>query len=88
MRQKYGKHWWWMSFPLAYVSQYVMLMGLTLPLHSVSFSTAPWHWLWDDAAVVMCITGTKKHKESIRCFSNHNGSLLRWQHRVHHKCCH
>ncbi|KAL0017730.1 hypothetical protein WJX77_011017 [Trebouxia sp. C0004] len=57
MRQKFGKHWWWMSFFLAYVSQYIMLVGLTLPLHSASFSTTPWHWLWDDAAVVMCITG-------------------------------
>lgn len=57
MRSRYGQHWWWLSFFLVYVSQYFMLMGLTLPLYSASFSTAPWQWQTDSLAFVVCLTG-------------------------------
>ncbi|KAL3136755.1 hypothetical protein ABBQ38_005471 [Trebouxia sp. C0009 RCD-2024] len=57
MRKKYGRNWWWMSFFLAYISQHFMLLGLTLPLYSSSFSAAPWHWRWDGLAVAMCLSG-------------------------------
>ena len=57
MRQKYGRQWWWMSFFLAYVSQYIMLLGLTLPLYSANFSVSPWHWCCDGIALAVCFTG-------------------------------
>lgn len=35
MRATYGRHWWWLSFFLTYLSQQFMLVGLTLPYYGV-----------------------------------------------------
>lgn len=64
MRKKCGRNWWWMSFFLAYVSQHLMLLGLTLPLYSASFSWTPWQWRFDGLAVVMCLSGISNRSRS------------------------
>ena len=35
----------------------VMLVGLTLPLHSIHSSSKPWHPVWDTAAAAGCLLG-------------------------------
>ena len=57
LRQQHGKHFWWTSFFVTYLSQHAMLLGLTLPLYSTSFSMSCWCWRWDGSAAITCVTG-------------------------------
>ncbi len=43
-KRKQSKHFWWYAFFYAYLSQQLMLVGLTLPLWAVSFRPAPLSW--------------------------------------------
>ncbi|GJP32351.1 hypothetical protein CLOM_g16948 [Closterium sp. NIES-68] len=56
MRRQYGRHWWWLSFPLVYVFQHVLLVGLTLPLYAVHASASPLSPL-DLLAASLALTG-------------------------------
>jgi len=51
-KRRESKHFWWYSFFYAYLSQQVMLVGLTLPLWAVSFRSAPL-----GAADLLCAAG-------------------------------
>jgi steroid 5-alpha reductase family enzyme len=53
-----GKHrWWWLSFFAAYLSQHVMLVGITWPLLVVHTDPTPWHPVWDTLVAVVAIAG-------------------------------
>jgi hypothetical protein len=54
---RFGRHWWWMSFFAAYISQHFMLMGITWPLLSIHTVNLPWHPVWDTLALAICVTG-------------------------------
>ncbi len=60
-RAKYKKYWWWLSFFLVYVSQQVLLVGISLPLYSIYFSerrNQQWNLLgWDGVATLCCLSG-------------------------------
>lgn len=43
-KRKESKHFWWYSFFYAYLSQQLMLVGLTLPLWAASFRAVPLSW--------------------------------------------
>eukprot|EP00955_Chlamydomonas_euryale_P014155 152570-Chlamydomonas_euryale.AAC.4 len=58
MRASIGEaRWWWVSFFAAYLSQHVMLMGITLPLYFVYADPAPWHPVWDTLAAAVAAGG-------------------------------
>mmetsp|Transcript_17909 Transcript_17909/g.50452 ORF Transcript_17909/g.50452 Transcript_17909/m.50452 type:complete len:448 (+) Transcript_17909:3-1346(+) len=48
--------WWWMSLFVAYLSQQVMLFGITLPLYHIYSDASPWN-AFDTAAMVLCMFG-------------------------------
>jgi hypothetical protein len=52
-----GKHWPWLSFFAAYLSQHVMLMGITWPLYTIHTSGLPWDPVWDFLAAATAIAG-------------------------------
>ncbi|KAL5699430.1 hypothetical protein ACHQM5_030336 [Ranunculus cassubicifolius] len=56
MRKQYGKHWWWISFFVVYVSQQVFLMGICLPMYAVNSTDKPWN-NWDSTATFICLSG-------------------------------
>ncbi|PIA40875.1 hypothetical protein AQUCO_02400140v1 [Aquilegia coerulea] len=56
MRIQYGKHWWWISFFLVYVSQQVLLMGICLPIYAVNSIDKAWN-SWDSIATFVCLIG-------------------------------
>lgn len=56
MREKYGKHWWWISFFAVYVSQQIFLMGICLPMYAIHSSNKSWD-TWDSIATFTCMTG-------------------------------
>ncbi|KAF9616286.1 hypothetical protein IFM89_029062 [Coptis chinensis] len=56
MRKQYGKHWWWVSFFVVYVSQQVFLMGICLPMYAVNCTDAPWN-TWDSIGTFVCLCG-------------------------------
>lgn len=53
-RRRYGWHWSWISFFVAYASQHLMLVGLCLPLYAIYSSDRPWS-LWDTGATAVCL---------------------------------
>lgn len=55
-RKQHGKHWFWTSFFLVFVSQHIFLVGLTLPIYTVYQSRLPWN-AWDILACVLCVAG-------------------------------
>lgn len=55
-RTSLGRYWSMASFFLVYVSQHLMLIGLTLPLYAVHTSTKPFNWI-DGAAAALCLIG-------------------------------
>lgn len=57
MRRKAGRNWWWQSFFLVYISQQLMLMGLTLPLYAISTTSAPGKAWLDTLAAAICLSG-------------------------------
>ncbi|KAF8379850.1 hypothetical protein HHK36_029299 [Tetracentron sinense] len=56
MRKQYAKHWWWVSFFAAYLSQQVFLIGICLPMYAVYSIEKPWS-TWDSIATTICICG-------------------------------
>src|SRR5690348_4598097 len=60
-RAQYKKYWWWLSFFLVYVSQQVLLVGISLPLYSIYFSerrNQQWNLFgWDGIATVLSLSG-------------------------------
>ncbi|GAX75621.1 hypothetical protein CEUSTIGMA_g3065.t1 [Chlamydomonas eustigma] len=52
-----GRHWPWLSFFAAYLSQHVMLMGITWPFFTIHSSGLPWDPLWDFLATATAVTG-------------------------------
>lgn len=56
MRRQFGAHWVWVQLFAVYGVQHLMLVGLTLPWHSIAFSGAPWSWL-DSTATCAAIAG-------------------------------
>lgn len=54
--EKFGRHWWWMSFFVAYLSQQPMLVGLTVPIWYAVSVDAPWSWI-DSLATAGAILG-------------------------------
>eukprot|EP00300_Choanocystis_sp_HF-7_P033509 c45864_g1_i1.p1 GENE.c45864_g1_i1~~c45864_g1_i1.p1 ORF type:complete len:368 (+),score=58.92 c45864_g1_i1:29-1105(+) len=57
MRNKYGSMWTLVSFPLAYLSQQLMLVGLVAPFYAIVHSSAvPWGAL-DFACLAGCVAG-------------------------------
>jgi hypothetical protein len=57
MRASFGKRWWWVSFAGVYLMQQAMLVGVTLPLHSVHAADRPWRPVLDTTAALGCISG-------------------------------
>lgn len=56
LRKQHSKHWWWMSFFAAYLSQQIFLVGICLPLYAVHSKQTPWN-TWDTIACFLCATG-------------------------------
>ena len=55
-RKRLGWLWYPASFFVAYVSQHIMLVGLTLPFYAVHQSSEPLS-VWDALAAVLCLGG-------------------------------
>jgi len=54
MRKTYGKHWWWLSFFLVYISQQLMLVGITLPLYAIHYPKINHEWNYIDEIMRIC----------------------------------
>lgn len=57
LKSRLRGHWWWASFFVTYVSQQLMLVGITLPLYAVHSSPEPWDPLVDTAIALVCAAG-------------------------------
>ena len=58
-RKSLGFFWYPASFFIAYISQHLMLMGLTLPLLAVHNSKVPYSGVWDTFAAAICLCGIR-----------------------------
>ncbi|XP_002991324.2 uncharacterized protein C594.04c [Selaginella moellendorffii] len=65
MRERFGRHWWWISFFAVYVSQQLLLVGVCLPVYAVFQSQLPWHHLIDTTIAMLCVAGI-----SIACIAD------------------
>lgn len=74
MAVPFGRHWTWVSFFAAYLSQHVLLMGITWPLYTVHSVPAPWHPVWDSIALVVSVTGEQEPMSL--CMCRHNMSWV------------
>ncbi|MEW5303533.1 MAG: hypothetical protein WDW36_006215 [Sanguina aurantia] len=57
MAAQIGRSWWWVSFFAAYLSQQVMLVGITLPLAAIHSSAAPWDPVVDTLSAIAAAAG-------------------------------
>ena len=53
------QRWWWISFFAAYLSQHLMLVGITWPLLVVHTDPTPWHPVWDTLAAIAAVSGER-----------------------------
>lgn len=59
MSAQLGRIWWLVSFFATYLSQHVMLVGITWPLLTVHTSPTPWHPVWDTLIIAAAVAGEK-----------------------------
>ncbi|MEW5310038.1 MAG: hypothetical protein WDW38_001871 [Sanguina aurantia] len=57
MAAQIGRSWWWVSFFAAYLSQQVMLVGITLPLAAIHSSAASWDPVVDTLSAIAAAAG-------------------------------